>query len=264
MEKLLEIEMLSKELEKETNDILNNNFPMDSRDFLIGDDAKKVESNDERIAQLAKQYLEIYKSLPISEQRNYRYKNIQGLYYQNTHNSKGLLKVSSNSDEYELHEAFSKATQFGMMAIDNMFNAKKNDNKTEYIKSKNILDECIDILNAHFWGKNRIESLNRYSQRLESGRTIDDDIKEYIDLVNKCKTLTFDYAKSNLNGMDEAERNKFLSAYEDIFNKEKQLIEFIPRESLNKISVNLYWMKVDAERNPQKIINDGMEIQKHI
>lgn len=259
MDKMLEIETAATQLEEETNQILNNNFPMDSREFLTGKDAERVKSNDEKISSLAKLYLETYKSLQLDEQRKYHYKNIQGIYYQKTHMSKGLKKAYTSSDEYELHEAFSKASQFGMAALDGMFDAKQNGNSGEFFKNQKILQQCVSILNVHFWGKSRIDSLNRYDQRLESGRTVDDDIRDYTNLVQECKNISLEYAKSNINGLNEEEKTKYFQIYDAIFAREEQLTEFIPKEILNSIKVNLHWVKVDAERNPQKLIGEDLE-----
>lgn len=262
MNRMIEIERLSKELENNTNEILNKNFPMDSREFLTGEDAERVKKNDEIIKQLANEYLETYKNLQFDVQREYDYKNIQGTYYQNTHKSKGLVKAYSNSDEYELHKAFSKAYNFGMSAIDNIYSAKMDENETEVIKNKKILDECIDIFKVHFWGEERIKSLERYCQRKETGRTNDDDIREYMSLIEECKKVSLDYAKANVNGISDVERTEYLKIYEDIFDREKKLIEFLPREVLNEVEVNLHWLKVDAERNPRKLIDEDQEIEK--
>lgn len=259
MDKMLEIEKEAIKLGEETNLILNNNFPMDSREFLTGEDAKRVKNNDEKLANLAKMYLEVYKSLQPDVQRQYDYKNIQGSYYQNTHKSKGLIKVYASSDEYELHNAFSKALCIGMNAIDGIFNAKRNKDERELLKNQKILEECISILGVHYWGKSRIDSLHRYSQRLENGRTVDDDIRDYMDLVQECKNISLEYAKANINGLSDEEKEKYIRNYDAIFNREEQLIEFIPRELLNDIKENLHWMKVDAERKPQEIIDQEIE-----
>lgn len=259
MDKMLEIETVATQLEEETNQILHNNFPMDSREFLTGEDLERVKSNDEKISSLAKLYLEAYKSLQPDEQGKYDYKNIQGIYYQKTHMSKGLKKAYANSDEYELHEAFSKASQFGMLALDGMFEANKNDDRDKFLKNQKVFQQCVSILNVHFWGKERIDSLNRYGQRLESGRTVNDDIRDYANLVQECKNISLEYAKANINGLNEEEKAKYFQIYDTIFKREKQLTEFIPNEVLNGIYVNLHWMKVDAERNPQKLIDEDME-----
>ncbi len=256
MNKLLEIEMLAKQLEEETNSILNRNFPMDSREFLMGEDAARVKNNDEKIVSLSKQYFEAYKALSSDEQRKCNYTNIRGAYYQNTHKIKGLIKAYSYSDESELHEAFSKATHFGMSAIEGMINSKNNNDQNEYIKNERILQNCISILSVHYWGENRIESLQRYFQRLEKGRTADDDLNDYKNLIQECINLSIEYAKANINGLSNEEKTKYIQMYDNIYEKEKLLTEFLPREMLSTINVNLHWMKVDAERNPQNLINN--------
>ena len=182
------------------------------------------------------------------------YKNIKGLYYQRTHQPKGLAKILLISDEYELHDAFSKASYFGMLALENMFNAKRNDDEKSYKKSRRIFDECLQILNTHFWGVSYIEKLKRYKERLEIERTVKDDIKEYFELIQECKLLSLEYAKANIDGITDEEMEKFSCFYGAIFTKEKLLTEFIPSDELNKIFVNLHWMKIDAERDSKKFI----------
>lgn len=259
MDKMLEIERIAKQLEEETNLILNKNFPMDSREFLVGEDAKHVKNNDEKIVSLANLYLETYKSLQFDEQRKCDYKNIQGVYYQNTHKYKGLIRVGTFSDEYELHEAFSRASRFGMSAIDGIFDAKKNNDENMYLKNKIVLDECVNILKTHYWGEKCIASLQRYSQRLENGRTVDADLNDYKNLIQECKNLSLEYAKANIRGLGDEEKAMYFQAYNTIFDREERLTEFIPIELLESMNINLHWMKVDAERNPQKLINEEIE-----
>lgn len=261
MNRLQEIEQMSEAITKDTLEILNKNFPMDSRFFLTGDDAEKVKQNDDQIVELDKEYSNIYRSLSTEQRSQCNYKNIRGLYYQDTHNSKGLIKVSSMSDEYELNKAFSKATSFGMDAIEKMYKYKNDENKEEYLKNKDILDQCVNILSVHFWGENRIKHLQEYSNRLESGRTYEDDVKEYNDLIIKANKVTYEYAKSILAGITVVEQEMFNDLYEDIFNKEKKLKEFLPIDFLTKNGVNFHWMKIDAERTPEKIINMDNEKQ---
>ena len=162
MNRMIEIEIRCSELEKETIEILNRNFPLDSRNYLLGEDAIKVANNDEEINQLSKEYLDIYKTLLFDEQRKHVYKNIKGSYYRNTHEPKGLIMVYPNSDENELHESFSRASYFGMIAIDNI--RDNNKNTDEKLKSQRVFDECIAILKVHHWGESHIEDLKRYSQ----------------------------------------------------------------------------------------------------
>ena len=162
-----EIEEMCAELERQTLEILNRNYPLDSREFLDEKDALQVKLNDEKINKLSKEYLNIYKNLLPNEQRNHVYRNVKGNYYKNSHEPKGLIMISVNSDEYELHEAFSKATSIGMDAIDKIISG----NEEEKIRNQRILDECIKVLTVHPWGKQHIENLKRYSQEKEANKT---------------------------------------------------------------------------------------------
>ena len=49
MNRLQEIEQISEAITKDTLEIFNKNYPMDSRVFLTGDDAEEVKQNNEKI-----------------------------------------------------------------------------------------------------------------------------------------------------------------------------------------------------------------------
>lgn len=254
MDEFNQIEQMASQLTEETRRIIENNFPLDSREFLESENKSKVETNDAKIVELAKMYLELYRQLPIEEKVKRNFLNIQGTYYQQTHQIKGLNKAYSHSDEYELHDAFSKATKFGMEAIESLELAAKTNDEQLAIKSQSILKHCYDILNVHYWGKSRIDYLERYKVRLKNGRKIEEDLKEYEQLKEQARILSIDYAKAILNGITEAEKEQFNLKFEEIFTKEKFLTEFIPSDILKGVYVNLHWLKVDAERTPNNVL----------
>ena len=263
MEELLQIENEAKKLSKETVEILEKNYPLDSRDFLTGEDAKIVSQNDARIKELAKRYLEVYKSLDQNDALNYRYDSLQGKYYQLTHKARGLVPANEHSDEYELHEAFSKATHFGMLALNNIYEAKKKNNQNVIDENKRVLDVCYQILSVHFWGEERIQHLERYETRLASGRTEQDDLADYKKLIDECHTLSVDYATAIINGISPEEKETILEKYYDIFEREQRLKEFMSRETIFSLNVNLHWMKLDAEKDPQKFLDEAEKESKN-
>lgn len=267
MEELLKIEELADRITKESVGILERNYPMDSREFLTGKDAKTVLENDDKIKELADMYLDTYRSLTDEEKRKVNYKNLSGIYYQATHKGKGLVGVSSFSDEYELHDAFARATSFGMEALDGIFRAEKANDQAGLERNQRILDTCKSIMSMHFWGNSCLEKLQRYDKRIRSGRTIEEDIADYANLINEARELQLQYAKAKINGIDEEVNDEFIQKFEDIFARETSLIEFIPRDILMEIKVNLHWLKIDAQRTPQKVIDEydkgvGL-VQKH-
>jgi len=224
---------------------------------FLGQEAKEiVEKNDDAIIRLAQQYLDLYKKMSLEEQRKYKYQNIRGDYYQSTHKTQGLIKAYSSSDEYELRDAFQRATKFGMQALDTLHLATKTNDEQLRQKGQFILNNCKDILNVHYWGKSRIAYLDRYEKRLETGRTIEEDLEDYKLLIQETKELSTEYAKAILTGISEEETKIFINRFEDCFARELNLIEFIPSEILSEIKVNLHWMKVDAETKPEIVIEE--------
>lgn len=218
------------------------------------EESEIVRKNDEAIVELAERYFEAYKKMSLEDQRKYRYQNIKGKYYQATHKIKGLIKAYSNSDEFELQEAFQRATNFGMQALDTLHIADKTNDEQLRQKGQFILNKCKGVLGVHHWGESRIEYLDRYAKRLESGRTIEKDLEEYKLLIQETRMLSIEYAKAILNGISESEIKVYRSKFEDCFAREVNLTEFIPREILSEIEVNLHWMKIDAERKPEVVI----------
>lgn len=264
MNELMNIEQEVKKITEQTIKILEGNFPLDSREFLEKKELEIVRKNDNEIVALAQRYLEAYKKMPLEDQRKYRYQNIQGEYYQATHKIKGLIKAQSNDDEFELREAFQRATKFGMYALDTLCIADKTNDEQMRQRGQLILDKCKGVLGVHYWGESRIEYLDRYAKRLEQGRTVEEDLEEYKLLVQETKLLSIEYAKAILNGISEAEVKVFRSKFEDCFAREIILTEFIPREILSEIKVNLHWMKVDAERKPEVVIAEVQQITNDI
>lgn len=256
MNELLEIEQAAMQITKETTDILDRNYPMDSRDFLQGEEALIVRKNDQRIKELANKYRNIYMALSFEEQRKIDYKNLEGIYYQSTHKSKGLKSVSQFSDEYDLTEAFSIATTFGMGAIEGIVLAEEKNDKEKLNKHKRVLDACKRVLSVHFWGESCLEKLDRYDSRLRSGRTVEEDIADYGELVQETRELAYEYAKARLESASEEILKAYYDKFENIFEREKRLTEFMPRDVLRDFYVNLHWLKVDAERTPQKVVDE--------
>lgn len=263
MDELIMIEQKAKLLTEQTCEILEKNFPLDSREFLNQKDLEVVKKNDNEIVLLAQQYLELFKKLPLEEQRNYmsNYKNIQGNYYQTTHNVKGLIRATSNDDEYELRKAFQKATEFGLKSLDDLHLASKTNDENLKEKGQHVLNVCKNILGVHFWGEDRIEYLNRYEKRLASGRTVENDLEDYKLLIQETKLLSVEYAKEILNGISKERIKEYSDKFEEIFSREKALTEFVPMEILSEIKVNLHWMKVDAERKPETVVSEFEEIK---
>ena len=256
MDELLRIEKLAAKITKESTDILDRNYPLDSRSFLTGEDARKVAMNDDRIYELADMYRDTYMSLSKEEQRKVKYNNFTGTYFQSTHKGKGLISVSQYSDEYELHDAFARATSFGMKALDGLLLGEKNKDEALINTNKRILAACEDVLSVHFWGNSCLQKLDRYNTRIRAGRTVEDDIKEYLELIEEAKKLAYEYARAKLRNASEQTLKEFYQKFNDIFDREKVLIEFIPRDVLFEISVNLHWLKIDAENDPQKVVDE--------
>ena len=54
----------------------------------------------------------------------------------------------------------------------------------------------------------------------------------------------------------------FKQKYEEIFAKERLLVEFMPIEVRNSFKDNLHWLKLDAEKDPNKVLNpEPAEVQ---
>lgn len=254
MDILLEIEERAKKITEQTKKILEENFPLDSREFLPREIRLFIQQNDDEIIRLDRQYLNEYKKLPPKEQITYKYKNIRGDYYLDTHMSKGLIFAYPRMDEYELHEAFQRATKFGMQAIDSIHLASKTNDEQLLRKSQLVLKNCEEILSIHYWGEERLKYLSRYIDRLKKGRTIEEDIEDYKLLIQETKMLAIEYARAILNGISEEEIRNFKYRFEEIFKREISLTEFVPKEILSEVKVNLHWIKVDVERDPKKMI----------
>ncbi len=258
MLELLQIEKLAEEITIRTERILQSNFPLDSRELLSSTELEFVSENDKRIVQLADEYHKIYTMLSPEEKSKINYKNIQGNYYQRTHENKGLIANFSTEDEQEIGVAFERAREFGKKSIDDLYLASINGDADLKTKSITILNICFKILNSHRWGKNIIEYLNRYQERLNNHRTVEDDLAEYDLLVEKTKKLSIKYAQIILAGSDDLELQKIEIEYKEIFSAAEKLVEFIPFE-IRKTLTNLHWLKVDAKNDPKKVITVSQE-----
>ncbi len=256
MDELLKLEEEAKRITEETATILRNNFPMDSREFLSREEALRVRKNDIRIEEIGNKYLNTYVSLSLEEQKGIDYKNLTGTYYQTTYKSEGLISVSQFSDEYDLKEAFGRAYAYGLKALDSILLAEQNNDAESLEKNRRILATCKGILREHFWGESYLESLDRYDKRIRSGRTVEDDVADYDTLVQETRELAYEYAKLRLGSPTEAELDDYFNRFEKIFEREKLLTEFVPREAIREIYVNLHWLKVDAERTPEKVVEE--------
>ena len=201
-------------------------------------------------------YLDTYKSLSLEEQRKVDYKNLSGIYWQLTHKGKGLVGVSPFSDEYDLHDAFARATTFGMEALEGIFRAEKANDSIALEKNQKILRTCKDIMGEHFWGNSCLEKLDRYDKRIRAGRTVEEDIADYTALIEEARELAFEYAKAIIGNAAQEELDKYYEKFEEIFGREERLIEFIPRDILREMKVNLHWLRIDAQRTPQKIVDE--------
>ncbi len=256
MDELLKLEQLALQITKETAEILEKNFPLDSREFLTGEDARKVKENDEKIREVSDSYGKVYMALSDDEKRKVVYRNIQGTYYQSTHQSKGLVSVSEYSDEYELSAAFSRASSFGIKALDEILLGENNNDQAAIERGRRILNTCKDILSVHFWGEDILAKFDRYEKRIRSGRTVEEDLDDYDNLVKATRELAYEYAKARLSSPTEQQMEDYFNKFEELFAKGKLLSEFIPRDIFSNVYVNLHWLKVDAERDPQKVIDE--------
>ncbi len=260
MERMFEIERICNQLEQEITNILKSNFPLDSVYFLSNEDQMRVRQYDTKIRELKEEYLRRYWALPEEERRNFKYKNLPEKEY--CYQPQGLRTADRGSDEYELHEAFSRAMKYGKIAIENMNKARLENNMEEYAKNQRVLNTCNRIFSVHYWGEDRKKSLERYAQRIANGRTIEDDKRDYLDLVEECRRLSVEYAQAILDGVNEDDES-FWQRYQQLFQREEELTEFMTRDEMNEISVNLYSMRLAARKDAEKFIEENKEtIQK--
>ena len=143
-----------------------------------------------------------------------------------------------------------------MGAIEGIVLAEEKNDEENLSKHKRVLGACKGVLSEHFWGESCLEKLDRYESRLRSGRTVEEDIADYGELVTETRELAYEYAKAILSSAHEEELNAYYDKFEKIFEREKILTEFIPRDVLGDFYVNLHWLKVDAERTPQKVVDE--------
>ena len=260
MNRMLEIEQLAESLTNMTAKILESNFPLDSRRYLSPEDKAQVDKIDAKIEELEKEYKSIFLSLTEEEQRQKRstYVNIKGQYFKKTYYPKGIIEPDLY-DENSLREAFDKAYVFGKKSLEGLQKATTEQNQSEIDKNNKVLFICKGILKQHFWGEPRLQGLDRYKQRLEIGRTIDDDIRDYSNLLVEFKEVEYNYAKAQLRGITTQEIVDFHNKFDELFKKERQLLEFIPQDKIAELipnKPNLRWLKLDAEKDPSKVVEE--------
>ena len=255
--KKIEIGVLS--LLEETNEILIKNYPLDSRTFLSEEEKKKVERNDSLVHVLDLGYKNLYNTLTEEEKNSYEYKNLKLFYENSTFQPKGLITINSNSTISEIEDAFNKAKFIAIDALDQIHYGEEIYDMNIVNNNTRIFNACKNVLSSHELGEAYIASLERYKNRIESNRTVDDDVLDYIMLVKRTKELSYQYAKSILNGINDDQKTVFENKYKQIFEQERKLIEFMPANVLKEIFENLSWYKLESEKNPLNIIKEKDE-----
>lgn len=257
--KSIEIEVAQKT--KEALEFMQSLYPLNDEYFMNDSEKQKIKAMRDYVESLSKKYISIFYNMPLEERNKYSYQNLLGQFNSALSSIDGLDTIGPYSDEYDLRDAFSKAYKFAKESIEKLIKAEKEQDIDSVNRNKRIISACDDVFDGHFWGESYKNNIREYENRLRTGRTVDDDLKEYYELVDETKALSVEYAKAIKSGITEDQREAFFNRFEVIFSREEKLLKFVPREMIDY--VNLHWLKIDAERDPDKVI-EQFEVSQNI
>lgn len=258
-----QLKQIEREVSLKTNEAVNymQAFYPISYNFMTQRERQVIDGIRKQVELLSYKYNNLLYEMPLEERNKYKYINLLGNFNSMVSSINGLEMVGPYSDEYELHSAFDKAYSFAKSALENIVN-NQNNNQILLEKNNRVLKACNDVFDAHFWGETYKERLKKYDNRLRSGRTIDDDLKDYYNLVEDAKKLALEYAKAIKRGITELEKKHYNDEFNVIYDREKEILMFVPINMIEN-RINLHWLKLDAERKPDQVIEEN-EVKQNV
>ena len=229
--------------------------PLNNPVFMNPEEKKMYDSYVVIINKLNKEYTELFGTLTPDEMTKHQHMNILAEFNSAVRELECIEMVYDGDDEYELKDKFAKAYKYGKRAIEDKIDAEKRNDQVTILNCNRILAACDMVFKKHSWGQGYITDLEKYEERLRSGRTVDDDLRDYEALYEETVELSIKYAHALIDDAPEEERRKLYESYEPIYERADDLLKFVPFERLKDINTNaIRWLRIHVQSNPSEFL----------
>jgi len=207
-------------------------YPLNNVRFMNSDEKQKYEEFHKRIEKINEDYNNLYMRLSINEKMNHNHLDVMGKFMQAVHSYPSLHIPNSDNKETNINNI----KRIVRTILRRKITAEERSDIETINKCNRIIDGLRDII-TEYMDVNQFDIyVSGYEERLRSGRTDDDDIKEYNELIEETRLFAIEYAKALIDGLSVEGNDLYVKSFDDYIEKGKTLLEFLTPAELSHLN----------------------------